>query len=247
MLVDGDGDVLLLPAATRYETAGGITETSTERRIIYSPEIPGRRIGEARSEWEVLFDLARRVRPEIADSLSFTDTHALREEIARVVPLYEGIQHLRRAGDSVQYGGSHLCRDWNFPTEDGKAHFSVVPLPSVTTPDGAFLCATRRGKQFNSMVHERVDALTGAVREAVLMNSQDATRLGLRDGDPVMLRSSVGEYRGCVLCAPVQPGNVQVHWPEGSVLIERGTRSPEAGIPDYNAIVWIEPGQPIRG
>ena len=47
MLVDGDGDVIILPAATRYESPGGGTETSTERRIIFSPEIPGRRIGSA--------------------------------------------------------------------------------------------------------------------------------------------------------------------------------------------------------
>src|SRR3954462_133869 len=48
MLVDGDGDVLLLPAATRYESPGGGTETTTERRIVFSPEIPGRRIGSAK-------------------------------------------------------------------------------------------------------------------------------------------------------------------------------------------------------
>ncbi len=51
MLVEGDGDVLILPATTRYESPGGGTETSTERRIIFSPEIPGRRIGSAKPEW----------------------------------------------------------------------------------------------------------------------------------------------------------------------------------------------------
>ena len=59
MLVDPADSVLLLPAATRYETPGGVTETTTERRVVLSPEIPGRRIGEARPEWEVLLDLAR--------------------------------------------------------------------------------------------------------------------------------------------------------------------------------------------
>src|SRR5919109_538784 len=231
MLVGG-GDVVLLPAATRYETPGGVTETSTERRIIYSPEIKGRRIGEARAEWDVLFDLARRVRPELSDRLSFADTHGVREEIARVVPLYEGIQQLRDAGDSVQYGGPLLCDGWRFPTSDGKAHFSVVPLPLVEVPDGMFLCATRRGKQFNSMVHEQTDPLNKAVRDAVLMNASDAEALGLRNGDAVTLRSDAGEYNGHVFCAPVRPRNVQVHWPEGSVLIDRRVRSPQAGIPD---------------
>ncbi len=44
MLVDGE-TVVLLPAATRYEQRDGGTETTTERRIAFSPEIgrPGRR------------------------------------------------------------------------------------------------------------------------------------------------------------------------------------------------------------
>src|SRR5206468_2008388 len=42
--------VLLLPAATRYETPGGITATSTERRVRFSPEVPGPRVGEAMPE-----------------------------------------------------------------------------------------------------------------------------------------------------------------------------------------------------
>jgi molybdopterin-dependent oxidoreductase alpha subunit len=44
MLVDGEA-VLLLPAMTRYEQPGGGTETTTERRIVFSPEIPGPRVG----------------------------------------------------------------------------------------------------------------------------------------------------------------------------------------------------------
>jgi hypothetical protein len=48
MLVDPADTVVLLPTRTRYEQRGGGTETSTERRIIYSPEIPGPRIPETR-------------------------------------------------------------------------------------------------------------------------------------------------------------------------------------------------------
>ncbi|HEX2054620.1 MAG TPA: FdhF/YdeP family oxidoreductase, partial [Actinomycetota bacterium] len=201
MLVDPAEEVVLLPAATRYETPGGVTETSTERRIIFSPEVPGRRIGEARAEWEVFLDLARRVVPEKAEALTYSGTQALRAEIAEVVPLYEGIQNLRAPGDSVQYGGPLLCDGWEFPTEDGKAHFVVVPLPEVEVPEGCFVCTTRRGKQFNSMVHQTRDPLTGAVREAVYMNEADASDLGLADGDPVVLRSSAGEYAGRVFVA----------------------------------------------
>jgi molybdopterin-dependent oxidoreductase alpha subunit len=240
MLVPPEETVLLLPAQTRYEMKGGVTETSTERRIIFSPEIPGPRVGEARPEWEVFLEVAKRARPELADKLHFRGTAAIREEIARVVPTYDGIQRLRKAGDEIQYGGRHLCWGWKFPTSDGKAHFSVVELPTLELPEATFLLATRRGKQFNSMVQGASDPITGAVREAVLMSGDDARRLGLEHDDPVLLTNEFGEFRGRVCVAPMRPGNLEVHWPEGEVLIDRRRRSPQAGIPDYNAVVRAE-------
>src|SRR5260221_2110585 len=64
MLVDPDDTVILLPSTTRYEIPGGVTETSTERRVIFSPEISGTRIEEARSEWENFLENARQVWPD---------------------------------------------------------------------------------------------------------------------------------------------------------------------------------------
>ena len=245
MLVDPpageeEAAVILLPATTRYEIAGGVTETSTERRVMFSPEIPGRRIGEARPEFDVLLDLARRVRPDLVDRLAPTTTAALREEIAAAVPFYDGIQRLREQGDQFQYGGPHLCAGWAFPTPDGKAHFSVVPLPSTpAVPEGMFRVATRRGKQFNSMIHEQRDGITGAGRDAIFIAPGDADRLGIADGDAVRLTSATGALEGRAFVAPVTPGTLQVHWPEGQVLIDRTCRSPAAGVPDYNALVAV--------
>lgn len=240
MLVDPADTVVLLPATTRYEIPGGVTQTSTERRVMFSPEIPGPRPGEVRPEWDVLLDLARRVRPDLADRLTFQGTAALRKEIAEVIPSYDGIQHLQKAGDAFQYGGSHLCRDWEFPTPDGRAHFHPLELPERELPEDAFLVSTRRGKQFNSMVQEKQDHLTGAVREAVLINPIDAERLGVREGEPVILKNGQGRFRGRAAMAPVKPGNLQIHWPEGNVLVKRDRCSPEVDIPDYNAVVHLE-------
>ncbi len=240
MLVEPGEQVLVLPAATRYETPGGVTQTTTERRVVLSPEIPGPRAGEARPEWEVFLELARRTRPDRARALVYAGTQQVREEIARVVPGYGGIGALAAGGDSFQYGGRLLCDGDEFPTADGKAKFSAVRPASPRPPDGRLLCATRRGKQFNSMVQERRDALTGATREAVLVSAADAERLAIADGDAVVVRSAGGELRGFALLAPIQPGNLQVHWPEGNALLDPARRSPEAGIPDYNALVTLE-------
>lgn len=240
MLVDPADVVVLLPVQTRYEMAGGVTETSTERRVIFSPEIPGPRVAEARAEWEVFAELARRVRPERAGRLGLESTEAIREDIARTIGSYSLIRTLRRQGDQFQYGGPQLCWGWQFPTADAKAHFSPVPLPERQVPEGAFLLTTRRGRQFNSMVQGERDPHTGAWRDSVLISAEDAARLGIADGDGLVLRSDMGEMAGRAMIAPVHRGTLQVHWPEGEVLIDRSRRSPQAGIPDYNAVVRLE-------
>ena len=239
MLVDPAGDVVLLPAATRYEQAGGGTETTTERRIAFSPEIAGPRVGEARAEWEILLDLARRVRPGDAHLLGCGSARAIREEIARVVPAYAGIEELRQTGDQVQWGGERLCDGWCFPTPDGRARFSVVVPHDHRPPAGRLLLSTRRGKQFNSMVTGPRDPLTGASRDAVFVSPEDATRLGLREGAPIVVRSASGEVRGRVQVAPLREGNVQMFFPECNPLIAAGVRDPASKVPDYTAVVEL--------
>ncbi|MFN0086783.1 MAG: FdhF/YdeP family oxidoreductase [Blastocatellia bacterium] len=247
MFVDPADTVLLLPAQTRYEQRGGGTETSTERRILFSPEIPGRRIGEARAEWEIPMLIAERAHPARAAQVHFEDAQAIREEIASAVPAYDGIQDLRKTGDQVQWGGERLCETRDsagvirprFATADGRASFSRIEIPAPGA-DGRLRLSTRRGKQFNSMVQSRRDPLNGAVRDDVLISQADADRLALANGDAIVLRGEAGSLRGRCHIAPIAPGNVQVHWPEGNVLIRRGVCDPECGIPDFNAWVTIE-------
>jgi len=173
-----------------------------------------------------------------------------------VVPIYDGIQSLRETGDAFQYGGQHLCADWKFPTSDGKAHFRTVQLPAVIPTIGRkhgagsvegtalsrreFSVSTRRGKQFNSLIYAGVDPLNGASRDAVLMNPDDAAGLHLMQNDLVLLKNDVGSFTGRVFLAPIARGNLQVHWPEGNVIIRRGVVDAAGGVPDYNARVQLE-------
>lgn len=238
MLVDPADTVLLLPSRTRYEQRGGGTETSTERRIIYSPEIPGPRPGEARDEWEIPVLVARRASPNrAAKSFSWNDTQDIRDEIDRVCPTYKGIANLRKKGDQFQYGGPRLLAD-RFLTADGKGHFTAVGLPEEKISEGQFLLATRRGKQFNSLIHGALDPITGAQRDAIFMAREDAERLGLCEGDPIALRNEQGEYYGRVKIARMKPGCLEGHWPELNVIVPAGRLDP-SGVPDYNAIVEI--------
>ena len=244
MLVEPEaegGTVVILPARTRYEQRGGGTETSTERRIYFSPEIPGRRVGESRSEWEILMGVAEHAYPERRHLIHFNSVREILTELAQAVPAYDGVQHLKKAGDAIQWGGARLCEGWVFPTPDGKAHFAPVKPPEAQLPEGAFWMSTRRGKQFNSMIQAKRDPLNGAMREDVLISAADVRALGLQDGSPIRLRSVTGEYRGRAKVSPIKERNVQVHWPEGNVLLKRGQTDPLCGIPDYNAVVFIEP------
>ncbi len=263
MLVESDGDVVLLPATTRYESIGGGTETSTERRIIFSPEIPGRRIGSARPEWQVFGEVMARVHPLFAGRIRFESAEAIRREIARSVSLYIGIETLKAKGDQVQWGGRTLYADGRFATPDGKAHFAAVAPRRLTagaetaesgdqtTAHSAlsensavklFRLSTRRGKQFNSMVQRDVDPLTGARREDVLISLEDLQRLKLDDGAAVELRSANGSFRGRLKSAPMTPGNLEVHWPEGNVLLSPSAIDPDSMEPDYNALVTLTKG-----
>ncbi len=252
MLIPAKEAVVLLPAKTRYEQDDGGIETTTERRIAFSPEIP-RQVGEARAEWKILRDIAAAAWPERSHLLGGEDGWKLREEIARIVPFYDGCQHLRKTGDAIQYGGPRLCDGGAFATPDGKAHFKAVEIPraavagvpnegGVDQPGASppsFVVSTRRGKQFNSLIYAEIDPLTGAPRDAVFMNPDDASRLGLEQGAPVTLKNDLGEYHGHVFVAPIAPGNLQIHWPEGNVLLRKGLTDSNSGVPDYNAVVTI--------
>jgi molybdopterin-dependent oxidoreductase alpha subunit len=251
MLADGEGDVIVLPATTRYESPGGGTETSTERRVIYSPEIAGRRVGSARPEWQVFGEAMARAFPERARLVCFADAAAIRDEIARAIPLYAGIERLSAKGDQFQWGGPTLYADGRFATTDGKAHFApidtvrpahaaVVAFDRAADATHVFRVSTRRGKQFNSMIQREVDPLTGAHRDHILISRQDLSRLGLANGTTVLLHGGAGSYRGRLQEAPITPGNLEVHWPEGNVLLSASAIDHASMEPDYNAVVTLE-------
>ena len=124
MLAEGD-DVILLPVATRYEQEGGGTSTTTERRIVFSPEIP-RRSGRRAASGGSSPTWRRGCGPSTPTRSAGPTNRDLREEIARVVPAYAGIEALATTGDQVQWGGRHLCAAGEFPLPDGRGRFTVL-------------------------------------------------------------------------------------------------------------------------
>ncbi|MUV36685.1 Ferredoxin--nitrate reductase [Lentibacillus sp. JNUCC-1] len=238
--VDAKEAVIVLPAMTRYEQPGGGTSTSTERMVYFSPEIKGPRIEEARSEWEIYVDLAKRVKPDQASLIDFKHADEIREEIAKANPNYDGIQHLKESGDVFQWGGAWLCEGGSCPTPDGKGNLIPVEIPELRKPEGHFYVTTRRGKQFNSMIYSETDPFNDADRYDILMNEEDGTELGVKEGDAIVAYNAYGSMTGRAKFVEVKQGNIEVHWPEGNVLIEKGIYESFAGIPEYNVSAIVE-------
>jgi predicted molibdopterin-dependent oxidoreductase YjgC len=241
MLLDAEEAVLILPAQTRYEQRGGGTTTSTERRIRFTPEIPGHQIGHSLPEWEIPAIIGRRVMPNGDLLFPYENTLSIREEMSRVMPIYQGIEKLQKEGDHLQWGGPFLYKAGLFNAmPNGRALFSALSPPDCRASPGNFYLATRRGKQFNSMTFGGSDRLMGAKsRNMIFMSPQDAQRLELANGERVVVRSDTGEMNGVIQIAPVKSGTLQAYWPEANVLIARRT-DPVSGEPDYNIEVSIE-------
>ena len=249
MLVEGD-DVLLLPVATRYEQEGGGTETTTERRIVFSPEIP-RQVGEARSEWRLFADVATRVRPELRPAFSLArqpgpaaprspewcrstpasrrwPTPATRCSGAAATCARAASSPRRRAG-----AGSRALE----PADADAARRRVRgrhPAGQAVQLDGA-----RRGRP----AHRR------RARRRVHRRGRRRAPSASAAGDRVRLRSRDRHAStGTVKLARLPARTLQVHWPEGNVLIAGGAdhREPASKVPDYNAVVTVEPlGTPV--
>ena len=152
--------VLLLPAQTRYETPGGGTATSTERRIRFSPEIAGPRIAEARPEWEIPVQLAIAARPELAPLLAWTrhrPTSAARwRGRCRSTPAVEALEREGAVGAVGRRAPLRATASRRMP--EGRARFTPVPLPEIEIPPGHFY-------------------LTHAARQAVQQHGARAARL----------------------------------------------------------------------
>ncbi len=126
MLVDPEEAVVLLPGQTRYEQRTGGTSTSTERRIRFTPEIPGHRVGETLPDWEIPVLIGRKSMPNSSKLFPFDDTQAIREEMCRVMPIYQGIEKLTKEGDQLQWGGPQLYKDGFTTMPENRALFTVL-------------------------------------------------------------------------------------------------------------------------
>ncbi len=204
---------LLLPATTWGEKDG--TVTNSERCISrVRPAVPAP--GQARHDWRIAVDLARRLqpvlRPELPDLFPFSTPQAIWEEHREstrgrdldITGLsYARLEHLGPqpwplpAGQTE--GRRRLYTDHRYTTPDGRARFVAAPYRPVSEScDERFPLALTTGRlrdQWHGMSRTgTLGRLFGHVNEPQIeLNPGDLQGLGLRDGELVRVAGHRGE------------------------------------------------------
>lgn len=242
---------VVLPATAYAEKDG--TFTNTERRvqrIRKAFDAPG----EARSDWDIVCDLARRMGGKGWD---YAHPGEIMDEIAELTPIYGGIHYDRIEEVGLQWP----CLDREHPGTPvlhvgkftrGKGLFTPVHHQDAKElPDEAYPFTLTTGRVLEhwhtGTMTRRVEGLDVLVpEERVEMNPRDAERLGIQDGDWVKVSSRRGEVRARVrVFSRPRPGLVFMtfHFAEalGNVLTNNVV-DPVAKIPEYKVCaVKVEP------
>ncbi len=226
---------LLLPAASWGEKEG--TVTNSERRISHvRPAVPA--IGEARADWSIVCDFARRLeqhlRPGEPSLFDFTSPSALFDEYKLLTRKRDldlsGIDYALLDTHGPQQwpfrpgallGTERLYGDAKFPTANGRARLIAEPYRAPKEKRDAryplILNTGRLRDHWHGMTRTgTAPQLFGHVEEAVLsLHPDELRRRRISDGQLVRLHSRRGE-----LVLPVQaderlrPGQafLPMHW-----------------------------------
>jgi assimilatory nitrate reductase catalytic subunit len=226
---------LLLPATTWGEKDG--TVTNSERRISrVRPAVPP--AGQARHDWAIAAELARRLAQRIAPEREAMFAYATPEAVwlehrestrGRDLDI-TGLSYamLDRAGpqqwplhEGQNQGRERLYEDGVFPTADGRAKFADVAFTPLAEPRDArypfSLLTGRLRDQWHGMSRTgTLGRLLGHEGEPVVdLHPADIARLKLSEGELVRVSSRRGEVvlavRASASVAPTQ-AFIAMHW-----------------------------------
>jgi len=242
---------LLLPATTWGEKEG--TVTNSERRISrVRPAVPAP--GEARHDWRIAVQLARRLQARLGGSARFdydTPEAVWNEHRAstrgRDLDI-TGLSYAMLEHDGPQQwplpegataGRQRLYEDGQFPTADGRARFVATayrPVAEQRESRYPFSLTTGRLRdQWHGMTRTgTLGRLFGHVAEpSVQLHPQDMARRGLQDGDLVHVTSKRGS-----IVVPAQGDTgvglsqafIAMHWGSEYLSGRSSTGEPLAGV-----------------
>ncbi|MEO0232602.1 MAG: formate dehydrogenase subunit alpha [candidate division WOR-3 bacterium] len=233
---------VILPATCFAEKEG--TYTSTERRVQigYKAVHPP---GEAKSDWEIIQEIAKRM----GFYWNYKDSKEIFEEIRKITPIYSGITYEKiELYDGIQWpcrneedlGTKYLHKD-GFLRGKGKFHPVHYKKP-FEEPNEEYPYILTTGRIYfhfhsGSMTRKSV-SLKEEIDEAfVEVNPQDARNMNLKDGDNVKIKSRRGEIKVKVkIKDDIKKGVIFIpfHFAESAANILTHTNlDPLAKIPEF--------------
>ncbi|TAK11854.1 MAG: formate dehydrogenase subunit alpha [Anaerolineae bacterium] len=249
---------IILPATSFAEKSG--TFTNSDRRVqLIHPAVPA--VGEARDDWSILCDLAKRVEGKLGRTTSagfdYADPAAIWQEMAALTPAFQGIDHPRLEREngvhwpcpSPDHPGSPYLFEDTFPR--GKGIFTpLVVTPGAEVPDLEYPYILSTGRvlfHWHGGTMTRRSKLDDIYPEpTVEIHPQDAVAIGLNPGDWVKVRSRRGEIKVRTLITERSPAGmvfIPFHFAEAAANeLTHDQRDPKAKIPDYKmCAVQLEP------
>jgi len=216
------GTCIILPVLARDEESQATTQESMFNFVRLSDGGSPAVAGEMRSEVDIIASLAERILPPDRFDWSALRSHRhLREAIAGCVEGYRPLADIDATGAEFQIEG-RTFHEPAFATASGKAGLHVTPLPATRT-DGEYRMMTLRSEgQFNTVVYEDEDLYRGNERrDVVMMSAADAGRLGVVEGDRVVVENDTGSMMMVVAIVDIRAGNLAMYYPEANALVPR--------------------------
>lgn len=240
---------IILPASSFAEKSG--TFTNSDRRVqLIRPAV--NTPGEAWDDWVIVAELARRTEAllerERSAGFDFASPAVIWDEMARLTPPFQGITHTRLEAES----GVH----WPCPTPDhpgtpylftdafprGKGQLVALDYsPSAELPDAEYPYILSTGRvlyHWHGGTMTRRSKLDDIYPEpTVEVHPNDASSLGIHEGDWIKVRSRRGEIEVKALVTERSPQGmvfIPFHFAEAAANeLTLDARDPQAKIPDY--------------
>ncbi len=245
---------VLLPGVSFAEKTGTFTNTERRVQIVRQAIQP---LGQARPDWQITAELARRVLeigPRKVSKAPFSgwdypDTNQVMQEIAALTPSYGGVSLARlEAGERLQWPipssgrpGTPILHTQKFTRGLGK-FMPIEHIPPAEDPDDEYPVLLSTGRVLyhwhGGEMTRRAQGLLEVYRRALIeVNPEDAIRLGLNGGKHVRVTSRRGSIEAeAWVTERVPPGMIfaNFHFPDASANeLTIAALDPIAKIPEY--------------
>jgi molybdopterin-dependent oxidoreductase alpha subunit len=243
---------LILPCLTRTEKdeqASGlqfgtventVSEVSTSRGLL-PPASPN-----VRSEPAIVAGIAAatlRGKHALDWSALVANYDRIREHASRVVAGFEKFNE--RVRSSAPFYAPVGPKERVFPTETGRANFTVNPVTMLRIePDQYIMMTIRTHDQFNTVVYGLDDRYRGIFggRRVIFLNRDDITDAGLREGELVDItshfkgeRRTVEQFR--IVGYDIPRGCAATYYPETNPLVPLESKADISGTPTSKSVI----------